>query len=357
MRHRTWEGVAVALVLGAATSSCDDGADTRSYNQAKSQVIVSGVGATTSRALFAKWADQYALVDPSTSVRYDAAGSGAGVRAALDGTSDFGVSDDALSDDDAAEHRDVLHLPVAVEAIAIVYSLAGLPRATHLQMSEDVLADALLGRISWWDDAAIASLNVGIKLPHTMIRPAYRADQSGSSQLLSDWLKKTTHNWSIAPTRSLTLPGGAAAVQKDDGMVARLRGSDGALGYLSAARAYSEQLPTLAVRNAAGHFVQPSLEGMREAAAAANLGADLRAQAVAAPGDLAYPICSFTFLLVRADGPVQASRHALARFLWWATHDGQSFGPSLGFGALPGELLVRDEGVIRALRAAGQPAL
>jgi phosphate transport system substrate-binding protein len=277
------------------------------------------------------------------------------VKAALDGTADFGASDAPLSDADATAHRDVWHLPVAVEAIAIVYSLAAAGPA-RLQVSEDVLSDMLTGRVAWWDDPAIAALNPAVTLPHVAIRPVYRGDQSGSSYLLSEWLSRTSKHWSIPATRTLTLPGGTPA-QKDDGMLARLRGSDGSLGYLSAVTALSEHVTSFAVRNPAGRFVLPSLEGMRAAASAADLGGDLRAHAVAAPGDLAYPVCSFTFVLVRADGSNAAARRALARFLWWATHDGQSFAPPLGFGALPGELQLRDEGVLHALRAGGEPAL
>jgi phosphate transport system substrate-binding protein len=175
--------------------------------------------------------------------------------------------------------------------------------------------------------------------------------------LLTDWLSRTTKRWAIPATRTLTLPGGAASAQKDDGVLARLRGNDGSLGYLSAVTALAEHVPSFAVRNPAGRFVSPTLEGMRAAASAADLGADLRAHAVAAPGDLAYPLCSFTFVLVRAGGNDVASRRAAARFLWWATHDGQPFAPPLGFGALPGELQVRDEGVLHALRAGDAPAL
>ena len=140
-------------------------------------------------------------------------------------------------------------------------------------------------------------------------------------------------------------------------MLARLRASDGSLGYVSAATAGAEHLPTFALRNAAGRFVLPTLEALRAAAAAAELGRDLRAHAVGAAGDLSYPVCSFTFVLVRADGSGVPGRRALARFLWWATHDGQSFAPLLGFGALPGELQVRDESVLRSLRAGGEPLL
>jgi phosphate transport system substrate-binding protein len=342
------------LAVVAACLACDTGSDRGAYDVARPPVVLHGVGATASRALFAKWGEQYALVDPSTTVVYDAAGSGAGVRAALDSTADFGVSDSPLSDADSAAHRDVVHLPAAVEAIALVYSLAGLA-PTRLQATEDVVADLFAGHIAWWDDAALAALNPGVKLPHVAVRVVYRGDQSGSSFLLTDWLSRTTKRWHDPPTRSLTLAVGVAA-QKEDGVLQRLGGTDGALGYVSAVTAMAQHLPTLAVRNASGRFVTPTLEGMRAAAATADLGGDLRAHAVAAPGDLAYPICSFTFVLVHAagNGP---DRRALARFLWWATHDGQSVAPPLGFGALPGELQLRDEGVLRSLRSGGDPAL
>jgi phosphate transport system substrate-binding protein len=335
--------------------ACDGASDSRSFDVARPAVALHGTGATVSRVLFEKWAAQYALVDPTTTLTYDATGSGAGVKAAIDGTADFGASDSPLSDSDAAEHRDVRHLPVAVESIAIVYSLAG-AGAARLQVTEDVLADMLTGRVVWWDDPAVAAQNPAVKLPHVAVHPVYRGDQSGSSQLLSEWLSKTSKHWSLPATRTLTLPVGTSAT-KDEGMLARLRGNDGSVGYLSAVTALSEHVTSFAVRNAAGRFVLPSLEGMRAAASTADLGGDLRAHAVGAPGDLAYPICSFTFVLVREGGTNMAARRALARFLWWATHDGQSFAPPLGFGALPGELQVRDEGVLHALRAGPDPAL
>lgn len=333
--------------------ACDGGGSAQSFGGAAGGVRLQGVGATVPKALFAKWSEQYALVEPGVAVKYDPQGSGAGVRAAKDAAKDFGISDAPLSDEDASAHHDVKHLPLAVEAIAVVYALQGVGR---LQITEDVLADMLTGRTRWWDDAALAAVNPGVKLPHTAVRVVYRADESGSSFLLAEWLSKTTKKWSTPPTRSLSLPVGDG-VQKDDGMVAQLRASDGTLGYISAVTAQAEHLAAFAVRNPAGRFVSPSLEGMRAAAAAAQLGDDLRAHATAAPGDLAYPVCGFTFGLVQLDGVNPDQRRALARFLWWATHDGQQFAPPLGFGALPGELAVRDEDTLRSLRTQGEPAL
>jgi phosphate transport system substrate-binding protein len=345
-----------AVALGLGGTSCDD-PPAKVATQPAAAVRLRGVGATVPRALFAKWSQEYARVEPKVTLDYDAAGSGAGVRAAKEGSADWGVSDTPLSDSDAAARPDVRHLPLAVEAIAVVYTLNGVAAgAPRLQASEDVLADVFQGRITWWDDPQLAALNAGTKLPHTPIRVVFRSDESGSSYLLSEWLSRTSRRWAQPPTRSLRLPAGVAA-EKDDGMVARVRGVDGAVGYLSAVTALNDRLASFAVRNPAGRFVAPSLEGMRAAAAAAALGGDLRAHATAAPGDLAYPLCSFTFVLVGADGADGPRRRALARFLWWATHDGQKFAPPLGFGALPGELAIRDESVLLSLRAAGEAAL
>jgi phosphate transport system substrate-binding protein len=345
---------ALVFLLAAGAVACDDDRAERAFG-AGAAVTVRGAGATVPRALMSKWFEQYAVVDPTTTLTYDAQGSGAGVRGVIERSSDFGVSDSPLSDAVAASDKDVLHVPLAVEAIAVVYAVQGAP--ARLQMTEDVLADMLLGHTGWWDDPAIAALNPGVKLPHIPVRIVYRADDSGSSFVLTDWLSRTTKKWSIAATRSLMLPGVGTPVQRDDGMISRLAASDGTLGYLSAVTAATLHLPTFAIRNAAGRFVAPTLEGMRAAAASARLGDDLRADATAAPGELAYPLCSFTFGLIRANGPDPARRRALARFLWWAVHDGQKFAPPLGFGALPGELATRDEDVLRSLRAAGEPAL
>jgi phosphate transport system substrate-binding protein len=354
-------GVAVAAC--ALALSCDDSRAEREWTAVRETVSLRGVGATVPKALFAKWQEQYAMVEPTTRLAYDAQGSGAGVRVAEEGSADFGVSDTPLSDEDAARFTSVRHLPLAVEAIAIVYSLQGVT-AGHLQITEDVLADMLTGGIAWWDDGAIAALNPGIKLPHVPVHVVFRDDESGTSFLLSEWLSKTSKRWSLPVSRSLKLAPALAihgrtglSAQKDDGMVSGVRAYEGGLGYLSAVTALDQHLPTLAVRNAAGRFVIPSLDGMRSAAASAQLGGNLRAHAIAGPGDLAYPICSFTFVLVPEDGPDGPRRRALARFLWWAAHEGQRFAPQLGFGALPGELAVRDEEVLRSLMAQGQPAL
>jgi len=345
---------AAAVVACALSVSCDDGRADRDWAGTGQTVTLHGVGATVPRALFAKWQEQYAMVEPTTRLTYDPQGSGAGVRGAEEHSADFGVSDSPLSDADAARFSDMRHLPLAVEAIAIVYALQGAP--ARLQVTEDVLSDMLTGTIAWWDDAALASVNPGVKLPHVQVHVVYRGDESGSSFLLSEWLSKTSKHWALPVSRSLTLPKGASA-QRDDGMVARMHANDGALGYVSAVTAFEQHLLSFAVRNPAGRFVSPSLEGMRAAAATAQLGGDLRAHATAAPGELAYPVCSFTFVLLPADGPDGQRRRALARFLWWAAHDGQRFAPPLGFGALPGELAVRDEDVLRSLKAQGQPAL
>jgi len=344
----------VAVATCALAIACDDGE--RSWDKPAATVSLHAVGATVPKALVAKWIEQYSLVDPSTKLVYDAEGSGAGVRAAKNDSADFATSDFPLSDAEvSATGGAVSHLPVAVEAIAIVYTLQSGP-AGPLRVTEDLLSDLLTGSVLWWDDPAVVAVNPGAKLPHTAVHVVYRGDESGSSFVLSEWLSKTSKRWEKPATRSLTLPVGVAA-QRDDGMVARLRANDGSIGYVSAVAAAADHLSTLAVRNGAGRFVSPTLEGMRAAATTAQLGADLRARATAAPGELAYPLCSFAFVLVQRDGADRARRRATARFLWWAIHDGQKFAPPLGFGALPGELMVRDEDVLRSLRAGAEAAL
>jgi phosphate ABC transporter phosphate-binding protein len=318
------------------------------------RVRLEGTGATVPKALFASWKHEYARVDPDVTLEYAALGSGAGVRAIKAMSTSFGVSDVPLSDADAATYADIVHVPLAVEAIAAVYRLRDV--SGTLSITEDVLADMLLGRIGWWDDPKLVSLNPLAKLPHAQVRVVYRGDESGSSYLLTEWLSKTSHRWSLGATRALQLPVGTPA-QKDEGVIAQLQSQDGSVGYLSAVTASERQLPAFAVRNQTGRFVTPSLEGMRAAASVAQFGDSLRADATNSPGDLAYPICSFTFALIHRDGSDAPSRRALARFMWWATHDGQKFAPPLGFGALPGELSVRVEGALRTLRASGEPAL
>ncbi len=319
------------------------------------RVELQGTGATVPKALFAAWKREYARVDPDVTLSYSALGSGAGVRAIKGMSTSFGVSDVPLSDADAATYGDIVHVPLAVEAIAVVYRLRDV--TAGLQITEDALADVLQGRISWWDDPRLVSLNPQARLPHVPVRVVYRADESGSSFLLTEWLSKVSHRWTLGAARTLSLPVGTPGA-KDEGLVTQMQAQDGTVGYLSAVTASERSLPAFALRNRAGRFVSPSLEGMRAAASVAQFGDALRADATDTPGDLAYPICSFTFALVRRGGGSDApTRRSLARFLWWTTHDGQKFAPPLGFGALPGELAVRVEGALRTLRAGGEPAL
>ena len=317
-------------------------------------VSLQGTGATVPKALFASWKREYARVDPDVTFDYAALGSGAGVRAIKSMTTSFGVSDVPLSDADEAAYPDVVHVPLAVEAIAVVYQVRD--AAAPLVITNDVLADVLQGRISYWDDGRLTAMNPQAHLPHVPVRVVYRADESGSSYLLSEWLSKTSQRWKLGASRSLQLPVGTPS-QKDDGVMSQVQAQDGTLGYISAVTAAEHHLMAFALRNQAGRFIGPSLEGMRAAASLAAMGDSLRADATDSMGDLAYPICSFTFALVRRDGSDRPTRRALARFLWWATHDGQKFAPPLGFGALPGELAVRVEGALRTLRAGNESAL
>jgi phosphate transport system substrate-binding protein len=346
---------AAALAFLLIPSGCDVAARKSPVGV---HVTLQGSGATVPKALFASWQREYARVDPDVGIDYSAVGSGAGVRAIKAQQTSFGISDVPLSDSDAATYPDIVHVPLAVEAIAVVYKLGGV--SSGLQVTEDVVADMLVGSVRWWDDPKLVSLNPQAKLPHVGVHPVFRGDESGSSFLLTQWLSRASHRWTLGnATRSLTLPVGTPA-QKDEGMIAQLLAQDGTVGYLSAVTAADHQLAVFALRNQAGRFVTPSLEGMRAAASVAQLaqsGDPLRADATNCPGDLAYPVCSFTFALVQRTGADGATRRALARFLWWATHDGQKFAPPLGFGALPGEFDVRVEGALKTLRVGNEPAL
>jgi phosphate transport system substrate-binding protein len=340
--------VLALLALAPAALGCDDAPVTSGAAAASPNVKLVGVGATVPQELFRRWAEEYARVEPTTALDYQPRGSGAGRLAAIgqDKTeADFGVSDSPLSDDDVRAHPRVAHVPLAVESIAIVYALKDAP--ARLQISPNGLADVLMGRVAFWDQLPD---NPGVKLPHTAIHVVYRQDESGSSYLLSEWLSKATteKRWTIAPTRSLTLPTGSAA-PKDTEVIARMRANDGSIGYLSFVGAVEQGFSAFAIANAAGRYVAPNLEGMRVAAAAARLGGDLRADATGSPGDLAYPLCSFTFALVPTDTRDAGRRRTLARFFWWVTHDGQRFAPPLHFGALPGELAARDEAILRTM--------
>jgi phosphate transport system substrate-binding protein len=357
---RTALAVMLLVALAVTASGCDDGSAVAAPDRA-TPVRLQGRGASFPKALYLKWIGEYRNVDPATQIDYDPAGSTAGAASILGHTVDFGASDVPLDGDQMQKAgRALLHVPMTLGAVAITYNGKALP--PHLRLTPEALAAIFVGDARKWNDPLIASANPEVKLPDAPILVAFRSDGSGTSFVLGDYLAKVSKRWRDvvgAPSTTLRLPAGVSGMpaEKNDGVAKIVRDTQGAIGYVDFSHAAQQKLAVADLRNQAGRFVAPALEAIAAAAAASDLREDLRTSITDAPGEGSYPIASFTYVLVYESSDDALSATRTARFLWWATHDGQKFGPSLGFATLPSEVVVRVEARLRRMSSKGQPLL
>jgi phosphate transport system substrate-binding protein len=303
--------------------------------------VLTGAGASLPYPLYSQWTARYASVDPRVKINYQALGSGAGRRQVTDGVVDFGASDAPISYHHPPEAGVVL-VPTTIGAVVLSYNLAAV---TSLRLTPALAADLFLGRVRRWDDERIRTANPGAPLPNEPITIVHRADGSGTTAALTAYLasESAAFEQSVGNGLSVRFPVGVGA-RGNEGVAAFLRSTPGALGYLELAYARRARLATALIQNKAGVFVEASL-------------ASLETQVRDESADGAYPIAALSFVLVPRETRDPGRARALARFLWWAIHDGQALAPSLDYAPLSPELVARGERALRELRAAGRPVL
>jgi phosphate transport system substrate-binding protein len=242
-------------------------------------------------------------------------------------------------------------------AVVVSYNL---PSVTGLKLAPDAIAGIFLGEIKTWNDARIAESNPQVALPSLPITIVHRTDGSGTTAVFTEYLAKVSPQWTakVGAGKSVKFPVGLGA-KGNEGVAGQVKTTPGSIGYLELAYARQAGLAHAAVKNRGGIFVEPSLEGITAAAAsvAATMPADLRVSIVDPPGDAAYPISAFTYILVYEDQGDAVKGKALAQFLWWAVHDGQPFGPPLHYAPLPSQVVTAVESKLRSMRAGGQALL
>ena len=235
----------------------------------------------------------------------------------------------------------IVHIPTVAGAVVPVYNVPGLPR--ELRFSGPLLADIFLGRVTNWNDPAIARLNPGVPLPPIEITPVFRADSSGTSFIWSDFLSKVSPEWRrlVGSNRQSTLPVGLSAKGGSEGVSAIVRQTRGAIGYVELTYAIRNALDMGAVQNSEGEFVRASIESIGAAAAAAvgHMQRDLRVSITNAPGKGVYPIASFTWLLLYESSGDRTRSRLMADFIKWALGDGQKRAADLGYAPLPAPIL------------------
>jgi phosphate transport system substrate-binding protein len=342
----------VAIVLFAVVLSVT------AVGRATAQQLINGAGATFPYPLYSKWFDEYAQVEPAARFNYQSIGSGGGIRQISERTVDFGATDGPMTDDLLKKAAgELFHIPTVLGAVVATYHMPGNPQ---LKFAPDVLADIFLGKITKWNDPRIAADNAGIQLPNQPIIVVHRSDGSGTTYVWVDYLSKVSKEWEqkVGRGTSVKWPVGLGG-KGNEGITGQVKNTPGALGYVELAYAKTNNLPAAAIRNQAGKFVTPSIESTTAAAAGAakNMPGDFRVSLTNPPGDAAYPIASFTWLLVYRDQPDPVKGQTLVRFLWWATHEGQRYASDLLYAPLPAEVVKQIEAKLRQITSQGKPLL
>jgi len=307
---------------------------------ARAQMLINGAGATFPAPVYQKWFDEYAKVDPSVRINYQANGSGAGVQAIISETVDFGASDDPVNDATlATAPRTLWHFPTVAGAIVISYNLPGNP---VLKLDGPTLASIYLGTVTKWNDPAIAGQNPGMDLPNQDILVVYRTDGSGTTANFTGYLSMVSPEWKakVGKGKSVKWPVGLGG-KGNSGVTGQVKQAPGAIGYIELAYAKENKLPTADLKNAAGNYITPSVESVTAALATAEVPDDFRFSIMNAAGDKAYPISTATWLLVYQQQKDADKGAKIVQFLKWAYTGGEQLAPSLDYAPLPDSLVQR----------------
>jgi phosphate transport system substrate-binding protein len=311
---------------------------------------LNGAGATFPYPIYSKWFTEYSASHGSVQINYQAIGSGAGIRQVTSGTVDFGASDGPMTDEQIAGSKvKIQHVPTVLGAVVPIYNLQGV--GSGLKFSPDVLADIYLGKITSWNDARIAKDNPGAKLPSTEIFVVHRSDGSGTSYIFTDYLSKVSADWKSGPGTgtAISWPRGLGA-KNNQGVAGMVRQTPGAIGYVELIYALQNKIETGLVRNPAGVFQKATIDSVTAAAASMKqMPADYRVSITNAPGRDAYPISSFTWLLIPNPAPDATKGKVIKDFLTWML-DHESEVTSLDYAPLPASVVSKVKATIGQLK-------
>lgn len=335
---RNMRNTLIAIAAAGALAACGTGGD-----DAKGKVErLTGAGATFPNPIYRAWFNKY-NAETGVQINYQSIGSGAGIRQFTEGTVDFGATDGPMTDEQiAAINGNVIHVPTVLGAVVLTYNLPSLGE-TQLKLNGSVIADIFMGEITTWNDRRIAALNPGVSLPERDLIVVHRSDGSGTTFIFTDYLSKVSSEWQsqVGAATSVDWPVGLGA-KGNEGVTQQVKQVEGAIGYVEFIYARSNKLPWALIENAAENFVEPSLESVTAAAAGADLGpdTDFRVSITNPSGADAYPIASFTWLLVRPESPDTAKALAIHDFLvWMISPEAQSMARELGYAPLPDEVV------------------
>jgi phosphate transport system substrate-binding protein len=302
---------------------------------------ITGAGATFPYPIYSKWFSEYSAAHPGVQINYQSIGSGGGIQQVTNGIVDFGASDMPMTDQAmAAAKVKVIHIPTVLGAIVPAYNVPGV---NDLRLSSDVLADIYLGKINNWSDPRIAKDNPGAHFPNLKITVVHRSDGSGTTFIFSSYLSKVSNDWKSGPGvgSAINWPTGVGG-KGNENVTSLVRQLAGSIGYIELFYALQNHVEFATLKNAAGNWVKASLEGVTAAGGSVkNIPADYRVDITNAPGADAYPISSFTYLLIPTSPTDAAKEHVIKDLLSWIIKSGESQASSLSYAPLPQNLADR----------------
>jgi phosphate transport system substrate-binding protein len=314
------------------------------------QTTLNGAGASFPNPIYSKWFSEYNKLHPDVQINYQSLGSGAGIRQVLSGTVDFGASDGPMTDEQLKEAKTkILHIPTVLGAVVPAYNVPGI--SGEVKFTPEALAGIFLGKIQNWNDPALAQANPGLKFPNQPIIVIHRSDGSGTTYIFTDYLSKVSKEWESAVGKGASpkWPVGLGG-KGNEGVAGQIRQLQGSIGYVELIYALENKITYGLVKNAAGNFVKASLDGVTEAAASVKtMPADFRVSITDAPGKTAYPISSFTWLLIPEQSQDPKKGKIIADFLNWMVTDGQKMTGQLSYAPLPASVVEKVKAAIKQI--------
>lgn len=336
---------ALSLVAACTGDSRGSAGGTTTAQGRSSGVDLNGAGATFPYPIYKKWFDEYAT-RTGVKINYQSIGSGGGVRQIMEQTVDFGATDGPMTNEELSRAKGgpILHIPTVLGADVITYNVSAITQP--LKLTGEAIGDIFLGKITKWNDPRIATLNPGVRLPAADILVVHRSDGSGTTYIFTDYLAAVSPEWKrvVGVGKEVKWPVGIGA-KGNEGVAGQVKQTPGSIGYVELAYAKQNKLPYAQVRNAAGQFVEPTIESITAAAEGAISklppNTDYRVSLVNAPGAQSYPISSFTWLLVYRNPSDSVKARKLNDFLRWALTEGEQSASALDYAPLPASLSQR----------------
>ncbi len=314
------------------------------------QTTLNGAGATFPYPMYSKWFSEYNKLHSDVQINYQSIGSGGGIRQVLNGTVDFGASDGPMSDEQLAQAKTkILHIPTVLGAVVPAYNVPGI--SGEIKFTPEARAGIFLGKVQKWNDPAITQSNPGVNFPDKPIIVIYRSDGSGTTFIFTDYLSKISKDWSntVGKGTSIKWPIGMGG-KGNEGVAGQIRQLQGSVGYVELVYAVENKIAYGSIKNAAGNFVKASLDAVTEAAASSpKMPADFRVSITNAPGKTAYPISSFTWLLIPVQAKDPKNGKIIADFLDWMVSDGLKMTSQLSYAPLPQNVVEKVKAAIKQI--------